>query len=145
MSELNDDGFFPTPAGEGENTFTTEPTSPRTILTVSEAATYLRVSENTIRSAIKSGALRALRLGSGKKSGTYRIVEADFIEFLNRSKENALTEQIKGTTLPRPACFRHVDVSRWLAAQNGQGGRLLSERSARSSKPIDDQEASTWT
>jgi excisionase family DNA binding protein len=46
---------------------------------VSEAAREIRVSERTIRRAIASGELRALRLG---ENGRYRIRSTDLDDFL---------------------------------------------------------------
>lgn len=100
------------------------------VLTVAEAAAILRVSENTIRNAIRSGLLPALRLGTGKKSGTYRILCEDFEAFLVWSKGHAVIEPPTRPSVSRPTAFRHVDVSRWLAGQSERGGRRPNGRTA---------------
>jgi excisionase family DNA binding protein len=55
---------------------------PETLLTVTEAARRLRLSELTVRRRIASGDLAAVRLGSGKKS-PIRIVAAELEEFIH--------------------------------------------------------------
>jgi excisionase family DNA binding protein len=101
------------------------------VITVAEAAEMLRVSENTIRNAIRSGRLPALRLGTGQKSGAYRILRDDFETFLAWCKEQAPVEPAVKAPDFRPVAFRHVDVSRWLAAQSGRGGRRQGGHSVR--------------
>jgi len=87
------------------------------VVTVAEAAALLRVSENTIRNAIRAGQLPALRVGIGKKGGAYRILQEDLEAFVARCKERIVTVAAPlPPVLPPLTAFRHVDVSRWLAA-----------------------------
>lgn len=106
------------------------------VLTVAEAAALLRVSENTIRNAIRAGELPALRLGTGKRSGTYRILREDFDSFVEKSRDRVI---VCRPALPRlavrPAVFRHIDPTRWLAAQ-GLGGPATGKTGNEPSKPF---------
>ncbi len=56
------------------------------LLTVKEAAQFLRVSESTIRNAIRDGTLPAFRFG--KRRGTIRIRECDLQAYLAACKSD---------------------------------------------------------
>ncbi len=58
----------------------------RPLMYVSEAAAEIRVSETTIRRAIASGELRALRLG---ENGRYRVRREDLDDFLRVAEPRA--------------------------------------------------------
>ena len=50
-------------------------------LTVPEIADMLHMDQRTVRSLIQKGDLVAVKIGA-----EYRIIEDDFIEFINRNK-----------------------------------------------------------
>jgi len=78
----------------------------------------LRISDSTIRNAIRNGQLRAFRFGS--RGGSIRIAAAD------------LQEYVAGCATAKPSCpevastaagsrFKHLDASKLLAAWRQQG------------------------
>lgn len=52
------------------------------LLTIPEAAAALRVSETTVRRLIRSGELRAAKIGRGR--GTYRLTKPALVEWLRQ-------------------------------------------------------------
>ena len=88
------------------------------LLTIREAAGMLRISDSTVRNAIRSGQLRAFRFGA--RGGSIRIAPAD------------LQDYIAGCATTKPSCspealttaggrFKHLNASKLLAAWRQQG------------------------
>jgi excisionase family DNA binding protein len=88
------------------------------LLTIREAATFLRVSESTIRNAIRAGRLHAYRFGA--KGGSIRIAASDLQAYI------ASCATVPKRTQGRPSgasggSFKMLDGGRLLAAWRQQG------------------------
>lgn len=59
------------------------------LLTISEVAELLKVSDRTVRNWIEKGTIKAYRFGL-----VYRIKKSDFDNFVNQSQVN--NEEVKG-------------------------------------------------
>jgi excisionase family DNA binding protein len=95
--------------------------SEQTLFTVREAALLLRVSESTIRNAIRTGRLAAYRFGN--RGGTIRISEVALRRYLDESCALiARSQQDKSPSGPMP--FKYLDGSKLLAAWRQQGVQL---------------------
>lgn len=95
-----------------------QPEPPPSVLTIAEAASLLRISESTIRNAIRLGQLRAFRFGT--RCGAIRITVAD----LNDYTTACATAPPKTTTPGRTTSgtpFKSLDAGRLLAAWQRQG------------------------
>ena len=105
------------------------PEPAHSVLTIAEAASLLRISESTIRNAIRSGQLRAFRFGA--RCGAIRITVAD----LNDYTTACATTPAKTIKLGHAASgtpFKSLDAGRLLAAWQRQGvldGRLVESHS----------------
>lgn len=58
------------------------------IMTISEVAELLKVSDRTVRNWIEKGTIKAYRFGL-----VYRIKKADFDEFVKQSEVNFIEEK----------------------------------------------------
>jgi len=86
------------------------------LLTIREAAALLRLSESTIRNAIRLGQLRAFRFGV--RGGSIRISQADLDDYIAGA---ATAPLIARTPVPAGGRFKHLDASKLLAAWRKQG------------------------
>ena len=100
------------------------------LLTIREVASLLRVSESTVRNAIRKGQLRAFRFGA--RRGTIRIGKADFEDYL-ASCVTEPTPTVKRRSRTAGSPFTALDGGRLLAAWRRQG--VLADRPNEGSAP----------
>ena len=88
------------------------------LLTIREAAAMLRISESTVRNAIRSGQLRAFRFGT--RGGSIRIAPVDLQEYI-ASCATAKPSCPKVAPTTAGGRFKHLDASKLLSAWRQQG------------------------
>jgi len=88
------------------------------LLTIREVAALLRVSESTIRNAIRNGQLQAFRFGT--RGGSIRIAVAD-IENYTASCTTATRQRTNSINKPNTGLFKALDGRKLLAAWRQQG------------------------
>jgi excisionase family DNA binding protein len=83
---------------------------PDELLTAEQVADFLKVTPDTVRGWIRSGALRASRPGNGKQPGRkYRIRRADLDVFVEESESRTASSEVDSS--PTGAEDRGPDVS----------------------------------
>ena len=92
------------------------------VLTVKEVAARLRVSQGCIYSLCGSGALRHLRLGTGR--GAIRIREEDLQSFVERCVREEKEEVATPRRMATPKAFTNLNASRLLDAWRKQGVKV---------------------
>lgn len=109
--------------------------SPGSLLTIREAAALLRLSESTIRNAVRLGQLRAFRFGI--RGGTIRISPADLDDYVAGA---ATTPRAPRMLTATGGQFKHLDASKLLSAWRRQGvlGDRPDDSNVRSSEWTDD-------
>jgi excisionase family DNA binding protein len=92
----------------------------RILLTIRETASLLRVSESTVRNAIRSGQLKAFRFGT--RGGSIRIAPADLDDY-TASCSTAATPRLpqKSSGRSKGTPFKSLDGAKLLAAWRRQG------------------------
>lgn len=94
------------------------PVATRALLTIREAAALLRISDSTIRNAIRNGQLRAFRFGT--RGGTIRIVPADLDDYVaGCATTKPSSPQLASNTVG--GRFKNLDASKLLAAWRQRG------------------------
>ena len=99
-------------------------------LTIREAAGLLRVSESTVRNAIRAGQLRAFRFGL--RGGSIRLSPTDLEAYMAACATEADRVQIA----PRRPCggaFQNLNAAKLLAAWRRQG--VLPDRPSDNNAP----------
>lgn len=87
-------------------------------LTIREAASLLRVSESTIRNAVRNGQLRAFRFGN--RGGSIRIAADDFQQYVTSCETPGPRRTAKGAGSGN-GLFKALDGRKLLAAWQRQG------------------------
>jgi len=116
-------------SGEGQG----GPQAPPALITIREAAGRLRVSESTVRNAVRQGRLRAFRFGV--RGGSIRISPADLDDYM-ASCATSSPSPTRVANAANGTPFKNLDGPRLLAAWRRQGvlGDQPSEDSAPSSE-----------
>lgn len=109
------------------------------LLTVSQAAKYLQLSEKTVRRLIKNGDLQASRIGTR----TWRIRASDIDKYIESSlncngrtdkTQNAVVEKMEEKTAPRLISLFRV-AEEWILDSNKQAlilyGQMILTRMPR--------------
>lgn len=88
------------------------------VLTVREAATFLRVSQSTIRNAIRGGQLRVFRFGT--RGGSIRIAPSALEEYMAACQTDA-ERPVSASSKSGGSSFKNLDAAKLLAAWRQQG------------------------
>ena len=98
-----------------------------TLLTVSESADILRMSESKVRLAIKNNMLKHYRPTTGTGSnGDIRVMMTDLLTYLEGSRgTRTSTERAKSSQATTGKPFRHVKPT-WLDGTSSRKGRKRS-------------------
>lgn len=88
-------------------------------LTIREAANVLRVSQSTVRNAIRRGELPAYRFGS--RGGTIRIAVTDLDKYVASRKTTAGSVLNSHAAASKRTPFKNLHAEKLLAAWRQQG------------------------
>lgn len=89
------------------------------ILTLEEAAAFMRMGERTIRDWIAAGRLKAAK--SGSRGGKFLILKSDCIASIREQQQNAGVDALDGTT---------KEKKRWPSSSGVGHGTVISLRQA---------------
>jgi excisionase family DNA binding protein len=93
--------------------------SPSELLTIREAAALLRISESTIRNAIRAGLLPAFRFGL--RGGRIRIARSDLQNYMQSCLTTAQPQQPSSVSKVGGSTFKNLNAAKLLAAWRRQG------------------------